>query len=405
MATHFTNRNFLSASFMIGLIGGLCGVLYLFFLREVESLFMLSASAGIRQSMLLIITGTTIALLYRWLGSPGNVELLVDNIHLNGGNLNFRDLRSLIPASLLCIGAGGAAGPEAPLVQATGTIGTFLADRFGFNVEERRVLTISGMAAGFTVLFGAPIGAAIFALEILHHQGLEYYEALIPAVCGSIAGYLVSSLTVGLGLKPVWFFDSPGALNSYDLLYAAGAGILSAMLAYGFTHLNMIARKIFDKFPILIRPIIGSGILSLLAILNVYALGFGESQFAEILKSQTPVVLLSAGFAKLIGTTITLASDWCGGFIIPLFFIGATTGKALSLFLPHANAAVIMAALMAGTNTGVTKTPLGSTLVVSAMTGIRLVPTTLIAAILSFLLSNKTRHFHTQRPRIKPEYI
>ena len=44
-----------------------------------------------------------------------------------------------------------------------------------------RILTITGMAAGFTVLFGAPLGSAVFALEILHRRGLEYYEALMPA--------------------------------------------------------------------------------------------------------------------------------------------------------------------------------------------------------------------------------
>src|SRR3982074_3526107 len=56
-------------------------------------------------------------------GNPGDVELLVDNIHVNGGRSGLRDLRSLIPVSLLGIGAGSAIGPEAPLVQDTGSVG------------------------------------------------------------------------------------------------------------------------------------------------------------------------------------------------------------------------------------------------------------------------------------------
>ena len=75
------------------------------------------------------------------------------------------------------------------MVQTTGSLGAWLAGRWRLSVAETRILTITGMAAGFTVLFGAPLGSAIFALEILHRRGLEYYEALLPAVLGSLSGY------------------------------------------------------------------------------------------------------------------------------------------------------------------------------------------------------------------------
>src|ERR1044072_81212 len=112
--------------------------------------------------------GLTVGILTRLLGNPGDVELLVNNIHVLGGAEDIRDLRSLIPTSLLCISSGGAMGPEAPLVQTTGTLGSWIARRAQLVVRESRVLTIAGMAAGFSVLFGAPFGAAVFALEILH---------------------------------------------------------------------------------------------------------------------------------------------------------------------------------------------------------------------------------------------
>ena len=58
------------------------------------------------------------------------------------------------------------------------------------------------MAAAFTVLFGAPLGSAIFALEILHRRGLEYYEALLPALIGALAGFVVFVVLGGVGYRP-----------------------------------------------------------------------------------------------------------------------------------------------------------------------------------------------------------
>lgn len=89
----------------------------------------------------------------------------------------------MILASLVSISAGGSAGPEAPLVQVTGSFGTWFADRLKLQGEDLRTISLAGMAAGFTALFGAPLGGAMFALEILHHQHIvEYYEALMPAI-------------------------------------------------------------------------------------------------------------------------------------------------------------------------------------------------------------------------------
>ena len=94
--------------------------------------------------------------------------------------------------------------------------------------------------------------------------------------------------------------------------------------------------------------------------------------------------------AKLIGMAVTVASGWRGGFIIPLFFIGAALGHAYRALVPTANEAVIASALMAAANTGVTKTPLGSTLVVSEMVGLPPVPSTAVAAVVSLLLTHRS---------------
>jgi H+/Cl- antiporter ClcA len=349
---------------------------------------------------IMVGVGVVIAILIRLIGNPGDVELLVNNIHVLGGAEDVRAVRSLIPVSLLCIASGGGMGPEAPLVQTTGTFGTWFSGRMGLTREDTRVLTITGMAAGFTVLFGAPLGSALFALEILHRRGLEYYEALLPAVLGSLAGYAVYVGVTQTGLQPVWHFPGSDALKGGDIAWSVFAGVGGALVAVVFTYLNQFGRWLFRLLPSIARPAVGGLALGLLAYWSPYALTFGEAQINGVAaRHGLASVFIIAALAKLAGTSVTLSSGWRGGFIIPLFFIGVSLGRLTHVVFPHTNEVVLMAAFMASVNVGVTKTPLGSTLVVTEMVGLHLLPTTLIAAMLSLFLTSEVGLIHTQRDR------
>jgi H+/Cl- antiporter ClcA len=96
---------------------------------------------------------------------------------------------------------------------------------------------------------------------------------------------------------------------------------------------------------------------------------------------------------------VTVSSGWPGGFIIPMFFLGASLGRLGDAWLPGAHGAMLAAALMAATNVGVTKTLLGSTLVVTEMGGMHLFPTTLLAATVALLLTSPVGLIETQRER------
>ncbi len=358
------------------------------------------AARPLTHLVLLCVAGAAVALIARLAGPSGSVELLVDNIHVRGGVAGARELRALIPSSLICIASGGAMGPEAPLVQTTGTIAGSIADAFGLAPVDRRVLTITGMAAGFTALFGAPVGAAIFALEILHRGGLEYQEALMPAVIGSLCGYAAFVTLTGLGLSPVWSFPAVPALRPADLAWAALAGVAAAAVAAAFAAAHHSLSGLFSRLPPWARPILGGLGLGLLALASPYALTFGEGQLGGLLSVAPAASFLAiAALAKFCGTTLTLSSGWKGGFIIPLFFIGACLGRLAHVAFPQTNEIVLMAALMAAANAGVTKTPLGSALVVAGMTGLRLLPTTLIATIVALALTHRVSVIETQRSR------
>jgi H+/Cl- antiporter ClcA len=383
-----------------GLLGGCIGAVYLALLHLLQRGLWPTHSGLWVHGALLVAVGIAVVVFRRVLGSGGDVELLVDNIHVSGGADDLRQLPALIPISLLCIAVGGGLGPEAQLVQTTGTVGSWAANRFGLDLSGVRIVTITGMAAGFTVLFGAPLGAAVFALEILHRRGLEYYEALLPAVLGSLSGYAIYVVITGVGLKPVWQLPAAGAVHGGDLAWAVACGAVGAVVAIAFTYLNQLLRAMFRRVPEAFRPVLGALVLALLAWMSPYALTFGETQLGHLTKTDLALhILVLAVFAKLLGSCVTLSSGWKGGFIIPLFFMGACLGQAGHIVFPHTNEAVLMAALMVACNVGVTKTPLGSVLVVTEMAGVALLPTTLIAAVVALILTSNVSLIESQRRR------
>jgi H+/Cl- antiporter ClcA len=383
-----------------GLAGGAIGAAYIGLLHLFQHALWPTHSGLLAHGVVLVAVGLAVGVLTRVLGSPGDVELLVDNIHLSGGSEDLRQLPSLIPVSLLCVASGGGLGPEAPLVQTTGSVGSWVARRFDLGARDTRIVTITGMAAGFTVLFGAPLGAAVFALEILHRRGLEYYEALMPAVIGSVAGYAVYVVITGVGLEPVWELPAVGPVHGGDLLWAVACGAVGAAVAVAFTYLNQLLRIVLRRLPAVGRPMAGGLALGLLAWMSPYALTFGEAQLGHVTTTQLALrTLLLAAAAKLLASSVTLSSGWKGGFIIPLFFMGTCLGRAAHLWLPHTNEAVLIAALMVACNVGVTKTPLGSVLVVTEMAGLTLLPTTLIASVTALVLTSNVGLIESQRRR------
>src|SRR5690606_33403467 len=112
--------------------------------------------------------------------------------------------------SIIGIGAGSSAGPEAPMVQVISSLGSWLAKKLKLKGEDYRSMSIAGMATGFTAMFGAPLGGSLFALEIMHHKHvIEYYQALIPAFVSSGTSFIIFQLITEIGLAPVWKLPFP----------------------------------------------------------------------------------------------------------------------------------------------------------------------------------------------------
>jgi H+/Cl- antiporter ClcA len=376
----------------LGLAGGLAASIYWHVLEML--LHWLAGFDGLLVIAIMALAGLLAGLVIHFLGDPGEMDLVVNNIHFNGGRLDAKGNPSMILSSLICISAGGSAGPEAPLVQVTGSFGTWLAKALKLKGEDVRSMTIAGMAAGFTALFGAPLGGSLFALEILHHKHVvEYYQALIPAFVSSCASYVIFILLTHIGIGPTWHFPlySPGGVA--DFFWAILYGIAGAGAGWLFIWLFRFLKRNFKKLslPIYIKTTIGGLLIGILAYYLPLTRYFSHDQLNELLNgifTWQMLALLLVG--KILAIAITVTSGWRGGFIIPLFFVGATLGMLIYQLFPGQNLSLVVVSCMAAINACVTRTPISTIILLSTLTGFHQFVPIMFASLTGFFLAPKT---------------
>jgi H+/Cl- antiporter ClcA len=410
-------------SILIGVAGGLVATVY-YYLLELAMRGVWDRLAHVTlpalpvepmwRPAILVITvlgGVLVGLLTRWLGSAGEIAAVVDNIHVRDGRIDIRQTPAMTAQSLVSIAAGGSAGPEAPLVQIIGSFASGLGDWLGVDGRVVRTLTFCGMGAALGAFFGAPLGGALFALEIPHRRGIEYYEALLPAVVSAIAAFLVFRSIVGYEHVLFHLDNQVPVLFShivYSLLFGAiGAGV--AVLFVGLFSLIHRLSKPLERSPVLLASL-GGLLIGLLAQISPKTLFWGEYQIDAIIHSPATllahhgltvavVLLLVMAVVKSLAVGATLHSGFRGGFIFPMFFIGAAVGAAISLLVPSVPAPVIIIAMMAAVNVAVTKTPISTCIILATLTGTSLMPVLICSSLVSLLLTTKLNLIHTQRTR------
>jgi len=350
------------------------------------------------------IGGFLVGLTLHFMGLPGEVAMVVDKVH-DPGRIELSQTPAMIVASLFSITAGGSAGPEAPLVQINGSFGGWLGQKLKLTLATTRVLTFCGMSAALGAFFGAPLGGALFALELPHRRGLEYYEALIPAVLSAILSFFVFRFNTGLSIGGMYHFAAVPKLELVNLLQGALLGAIGALVAMLFVLLFRGIGHLSEHLAhrTILLATLGGLSIGLIALVFPQTLFFGEREISTIVETGSTfgvTMLLGIAAAKMLAVSLTLHSGFRGGFIFPLFYIGAAVGLAISLAVPQIHPTIGMVCMMAAVNVAITKTPISTTVILSVLSDTAMVPVLVIASFVSFLLTSDVCLIKTQRSRV-----
>lgn len=389
----------------LGIVGGIMAGAYWMSLEFM--IHQVSIFEGWTVIPVMSLAGLLAGLVIYWIGDPGEIHLIVNNIRFNKGKLDPKNNPSMILSSLLCVASGGSLGPEAPLVQVTGSTGTWLGKLLRLKGESLRSLSIAGMASGFTALFGAPLGGSLFSLEILHYKySVEYYKAIIPAFVASCFSYIIFALVVHLGIGPIWQLPYYEMSNKLDFAYAVLFACFGTALGWCFIHCTKFLKSCFSYFdvPIFVKTLVGGLLLGIIAFYFPLTRYFGHHELNELLSEERTMAFLCLILLfKVLAVSITVTSGWRGGFIIPLFFIGGTLGLIVHQFLPDISLSLAMVSCMAAINVCVTRTPMSTTILLATLTGFQFFIPIFFASLTGYFLAPKIPFIGSQKENTRQE--
>ena len=226
---------------------------------------------------------------------------------------------------------GGSAGREGAALQIGAGTASFLARVFRLKDRDSRQLTMCGMCALFSAVFGTPITAALFSMEV-YRVGRMRYSALFPCLSASITAWEVSRYmgTAGIAMPtlPATSADVGTVLRVLLLsLICAAASILFLVVMHS-TH------KLYLHFfnnPYL-RAAAG-GVLVVLTTLLLGSRNYNGAGMDIVAAAVGGSAVPWAFLAKILLTALTIGAGYKGGEIVPSFFIGATVGCTIGPLL------------------------------------------------------------------------
>jgi H+/Cl- antiporter ClcA len=344
---------------------------------------------------LLPVGGLCIGLGYHFYGTEvvkGN-NLLLEEYEKPQKTIPLKMAPMVLISTLITHLFGGSAGREGTAVQMSGAIADQFKKPFNLSDSERKTLIILGISAGFASVFGTPLAGALFALEVLYFSKITKKSILLSFLTAYVAYFTVEFWQVQ---HTHYAIPEVPQLTIINFSWIIVAGVLFGLTAMVFSRSTHLWGKLFSKYiqEAPLRPFVG-GLVLVLAIYfigNTKYIGLGIPIIVE--SFSTPNQWYDF-LLKILFTGFTLGAGFKGGEVTPLFFVGATLGSVLSIFIP------LPIALLAGMGfvavfSGATHTPIACTVMGMELFGIESGIYIGITCIVAYYASGSVGIYHSQ---------
>ncbi|MCR5803339.1 MAG: chloride channel protein [Clostridia bacterium] len=308
--------------------------------------------------------------------------------------IKFRTAPLIIISTILTHLVGGSSGREGAALQFGGSLGESISRVFRFKEKDRVTLIMCGMSAAFSAVFGVPLAAVLFPMEVAS-VGVMYYSALVPCVVSSLVAHEVA-LLCGVTAHQ-YVLPDIGSFTIKGVIVTVVLAVLSALLSIVFcqalhsTH-HGLDKLIKNKY---LRVLLGSAVLiGLTLIFGTDYNGVGGSVIVKAVESGEAVPY--AFILKIIFTVITLSIGFKGGEIVPSFFVGATFGAAFGHLVGFSPEFCASLGLV-GVFCGVTNCPLASLIIACEMFSFTKAPYYLIVVAITYLISGYKSIYTSQK--------
>ena len=387
-----------------GIAGILCGLLGSAFHLGVDAV---TAWRGSHYGFLCLLpaAGVVIVGIYAFFSVEGQSTNSIISEVQSGKGLKWNLIPAIFLSTLLTHLTGGSAGREGAALQMGGTIGFETGKLLHLDDRDLRTATIAGMAAFFSALFGTPLAAAVFAVAVIS-VGLIYYAALIPSLIAALTAYGVAQL---FHVPPTHFAVAAPGLGFTMLLKVALLAALCGWLSSFFCDFLHGTEHLMNRY--LPNPYVrvAVGGLMLLGLSLLFPSGdYNGTGSAVIARAVEEGEAKHWAFLlKILFTSLTLASGYKGGEVVPCFFIGATFGCVVGplIGIPAGFAASVG---LISVFCGAVNCPLASTFLAVEIFGGGGLLYYALACALSYTLSGYTGLYSSQRilyDKLKARYI
>lgn len=290
---------------------------------------------------------------------------------------------------------GGSAGREGAALQLGGSMGYNIGKLIKLNKDEQHTIVMAGMSSFFSAMFGTPITAAIFSLEVIKAQN-THRKSLLPCMISSVTAYVISRFLGAEGIRySVEIMEISVDVMIKTLILAGLCGLVSIVFCLSIKYISIYMKKLIKND--YIRSLIG-GVVIIGLVIIVGTTEYNGAGISVIDRAMEGDASYPAFALKIIFTAITIAAGFKGGEIVPALFVGSTFGCVFGglLGLDSAfGASLGFAALFAG----VIKCPLASVVLAFEVFGAEGILLYAVACFVSYLLSGKISIYEHSKER------